>query len=743
MSATLITLTAAQDIQTVRQALLALGHARARWASTAIAACLGHPNMNIKKTAAGVLVRAGTPTAVPALLFWLGHHDNPGLRGTLVEALRAILGDAYPATVLAAAEHSEDGRARELLLAGLDGTLSARSVLALDDQASRVAPTLLALVATRHVGLASGTVEDLSTALARHGITTPAAPSQGTDRGADVDIRSLTTEGWNQPAALRLAERHELPHPTRLRVLRPMLPDWLRLAGSEPAVRARVLRLTLRLCPAPWTTEELTAFARCTRVLLDGLEGLAEAEAEAEDRHDLIAVLEAVAPMLPTVLKPAVAEVVRALPAAPAGSPGRPSTLTLLRSLGAVLVRADLEQALASARLGADPRKAETAVLRDSFAAPQSPQSPQTPQPPPPPQSGAATASAKSEEWRAALDVAVRTPSALEEFRRRCRKHDGIPGSRDRLTALIEAYASAAPEVRAALIDWMTDIQPLDAPPWTIAETTHAPPPRPRTVHIDDLDQPRSTALRERLLAMLQASAPDRRHTAAVALLEWPEPEARLPVLRAFLHGRVDVPVDADLARALSALGETELRADAILHDRVALVAGRLDPCDLEPLVPLLLEWWEHDPPSSSSAAGQALRRVPGDVLAEHLGERLDAGAWGFLDLLVGQSLLRTPALQQTCRRLRGEGRDDLADRLLLADGPLRRPDSVRQDAAAMAALRDRAPAAPTGASQPPSRQELLDLARSGDPVRIRRALTRLAEGHGGPDPDRDPACGT
>ncbi len=95
--------------------------------------------------------------------------------------------------------------------------------------------------------------------------------------------------------------------------------------------------------------------------------------------------------------------------------------------------------------------------------------------------------------------------------------------------------------------------------------------------------------------------------------------------------------------------------------------------------------------------------------------------------------------MTQTCRRLRAEGRDDLADRLLLVDGPLRRPDAVQQDAAALAALRDRTPAASTGASHPPSRQELLDQARTGDPVRIRQALTRLAEGHSGPDPDQDP----
>ncbi|MCX5380458.1 HEAT repeat domain-containing protein [Streptomyces sp. NBC_00091] len=739
LSATLIALTAAQDIQTVRQALLALGHARARWASTAIAACLGHPNMNIKKTAAEALVRAGTPMAVPVLLFWLGHHENPGLRGTLIEALRAILGDAYPATVLAAAEHSEAGRPRELLLEGLDRTLPARSVRALDDQASPVAATLLALVAAGRVGLASGTIEDLSTAMAHHGITAPAAPRPAVGIGADPDIRALTAQGWNRSVALAIANRDELAQPTQLRALRPMLPDWLRLAAREPAARTRVLRLTLRLCPAPWTTQELTAFARSTGVLLDGL-----AEASAGERNDLIALLEAVAPTLPAALKPAVVEAVRALPRVPGGDR---STLTLLRGLGAVLVRADLEQALAAARLGADPWQAETAVLRDAFAAPQSQAAttpakaetkPETRNETKP--ETKAQAKPEADPWRAALDAAVRTPRALEELRRLSRQYDGTPGSRDRLTALIEVYASAGPEVRAALIDWMAATQPLDAPPWTITEeTAHAPGPRPRSVRYDDLDQPRSTAQRERLLAMLSGSAPDRRHTAALALSQWPEPEARLPVLRAFLRGGVDVPVGVDLARTLSALDVTELRADGVLHDRVALAASRLDPRDLEPLVPLLLEWWEHDPPSSSSAAGRALSRVPADALAEHLGDRLEAGAWGFLDLLRGRCLLRTPALTRTSRRLRAEGRDDLADRLLLVEGPLRRPDSVRQDAAALAALRDRAGASSAGASQPPSRQELLDLARTGDPARIRQALTRLSEGHGGPEPDRDP----
>ncbi|MGW7122617.1 HEAT repeat domain-containing protein [Streptomyces sp. NPDC054901] len=735
LSASLIALTAAQDIQTVRQALRALGHARARWASATIAARLGHPNMNVKKTAAEALVRAGAPAAVPALLRALGRHDNPGLRGTLVEALRAILGDAYPATVLAAAERGEDDRTRERLLVALDRTLPARSVLALHEQASPVAPPLLTLVATGRLALASGTVEDLATAMAEHGITRPATPRPSALRGTDPEVTSLTT-GWNPFVALRLASRSEPPHPVRLSRLRPLLTDFLSLAGSDPTARGRVLRLTLRLCHAPWRTDELTVFARFTDVLLDGLAGAA-----AEDRddlmgeliNDLLAVLEAIAPMLSAVERPAVVEAVRALPAVPGGTR---SALPLLRGLGAVLVRADLDRALASALLDTDPRRAGTAVLRDAFTATQEP----------PAATGPAAVKARTgpaaaragEEWRAALSAAARTPATLEEFRR-AGTPDGTPDSRARLTALIDVHASAGPETRAALIDWMTALQPLDTPPWTIAETVREPAPRPRAVHVDDLDQPRSTALRERLLAMLRAAAPDSRRTAALTLLEWPEPEAGIPVLRAFLRGRVDVPVGADLACNLPAIGATELRADGVLHDRVALVAAGLDPDDLEPLVPLLLEWWESDPPSSSAAAGLALRQVPADALAERLATRLDTGAWGLLDLLRERPLLRTPALTRTCRRLRAEGRDDLADALLLVDGPLRRPDSARRDATALAALRDRTPLASARAPQPPSRQELFDLARTGDPARIRQALARLAEAHDGPDADRDP----
>jgi hypothetical protein len=282
-------------------------------------------------------------------------------------------------------------------------------------------------------------------------------------------------------------------------------------------------------------------------------------------------------------------------------------------------------------------------------------------------------------------------------------------------------------------------LQPLDAPPWTIAETAQAPAPPPRHVHIDDLDQPRSAALRERLLDMLGSTAADRRESAALALAKWPEPEARLPVLRAYLRGHIDIPVGEGLARALLTLDETELRSEDVVRERAALAASKLPPWSLEPLVRLLLEWWEITPPAAGPAVSDALWKYPADALARVLDDRLAAGAWGFLDLLLDRRLLRTPALTRTCRRLRTEGRDDIADRLLLVEGPLRGPDAAQQDAAALAALRDRTPAAPGGPSHRLSRQELLDLARTGTPEQICRALTEMAEAHFGPDTDQDP----
>ncbi|MFC9330112.1 HEAT repeat domain-containing protein [Kitasatospora sp. NPDC057015] len=750
LSATLITLTTAADVQTVRQALLALGHARAHWAGEAVAACLDHPAMNVRKTAAEALARTGTPATVPALLRHLGRSDNPGLRGLLDRALRAVLGEAHPATLLAAAEQSGEVRSCELLLAALDGELTARAVRALDEQGSPVVPALLGLVAAGRVGLAAGTVAELAPALERHGVDLPGGPPPGTR--ADAAVRSLATAGWDAAVAVRLATAPEAPDPADAARLRPLLADWLRLAESRAALRAPVLRLALRICPSPWTDGELAHFAGTATILLDGL-----ADAAGEDRARLLAVLDALAPRLSPVQAQAVVRAVRALPPTASDGPADgPATTALLRRCGAVLVRADVERALASARLGADPWAAEPAVLREAFGLPRpglpAPLIPADGRPRPlPAPRGADTTAAQG--WRSRLATAVRTPGGFARFRGSFEavaavRAAGVPGSRELLDALIEVYHPAGQEVRAALLDWMTALQPLGAPAWTLAENSRAEAPAPRAVRTGDLDQPRSAALRERLLTLLDSPAADRREAAALALLPWPEPATRLAVLRAYLRGRIEGPPglapahgpDAstgfDTSTGLGALSEPELRAGGIRHERVALAALRLAPGDAAPLLPLLLEWWEQDPPAARQTLARALRHAPADVLAAQLESRLEAGAWGYLDLLAGRPLLRTPALTRIRQRLLTEGREDLAATLRLVDGPLHGADASREDALAAA------PEVPAPARRPPprpqSRQELLESARTGGAEQIRRSLTRLAELPGGPRGGRD-----
>ncbi|MFF2644050.1 HEAT repeat domain-containing protein [Streptomyces niveus] len=617
LSASLITLTTADDIQTVRQALLALGHARARWAAGAVAACLDHPNMNIKKTAAGVLAHAGTAVAVPQLLNWLGRHDNPGFRTALVEALRAILGPAHEATVRAALDRADEPRARELLGACLAVRPPARD-------------------ATR------------------------------------ADIDALETGGWRPAVALRIAGRPELPTRQALYGLRSTRADWLALAASLPDAmsdtRVRLVRVATRMPQARLSGSERRTYARYLPVLLNCL---ADKAGSGEDGRDLVSALEEVAPTLSTPDKRAVIAAVRTLP----GTAPAP-TLTLLRSCDAVLVRADLDQALAAAATA----RAEGAVLREAFGIP---------------------------------DGAIAAPDS----------HN----SRERLAALADEYPAADPTTRSALLDRMIALQPLDVPPWTLGESasdTSATRTPGRTVRADDLDQPRSAALRARLLDMLDAPDPDRRRTAALALRTWPDPDIRSAVLRAYLSGRVDVDVPADAVRAgaLAVLESGDFR-----YDRLARVALSLGPVALEPLVPLLLEGWQE----ASHIVLPVLRAVPADTLAAHLGDRLAAGAWGFLDLLAGRPLLRTPALTEIRRRLRAEGQDRVADSLVLVDGPLRDPAPTPPHTGTWVRLAESA-----ASHDGPSRKDLLRLARTGNPDQIRRALTRLTE-------ERDPELPT
>ncbi|WP_433150831.1 HEAT repeat domain-containing protein [Actinomadura nitritigenes] len=626
LSASLVPLTSADDPATVRQALRALAEARATWAAPAIAGCLDHPEMSVKKTAAAALAAAGAPAAVPKALFWLGHHGNPGLREALIEALRAVLGDASAAVVLAAADQAADDRARALLRAAL--------------------PALA-----------------------------PGRFSEEADAAADV--RGLAEHGWDIEAARRVLDAR-----TRGKAvpasLRPLLPRWLDLAESDP----RALRLAVDLCFPPWTATELEVFARSAALLVEALvTGEARGDAPSgETGRRLRELVKQAVPRLGAGERFQVAERVRDLP---------PSTvsITLLNLCGAVVTRDDLERALAAARHVPDRAADEEAVLRAAFA-----------------QDALEHATAARE----AVRDAAREPDELRRLR------DGLRSpSREVLDALIRAFPDAPAAARPLLLDWMEAVQPLGAPPWTLAERREEP--EERTPRAGDLDQPPSVAQRRRLSAMLDTGPADWRAKAARLLLDRPEPEGRFAVLRAFLDGRDGLTATYELAHVLLEAPEVPDGGD-----RLVQLAAHLYGADLDRFVPALVSRWE----DGDAAAGRVLRQASADAVAGEIAERLAGGARGLLDLVAGRRLTRTAALDRARRRLIEEGRDDLADRLVLVDGPLRAPGATSRDAAALAAMREHEPPA---ASEPSSAM-LFREARGGGARVVRRALSLLAD---------------
>lgn len=647
LSASLVPLASADDPATVRQALRALAEARATWAAPAIAACLDRPEMSVKKTAAAALAAAGAPAAVPKALFWLGHHDNPGLREDLITALRAVLGGASAAVVLAAAEQAADDRTRALLRAAL--------------------PVLAPGVPPRHP------VRDARNADERRG---PGHGRLQEEERAAADVRGLAEHGWDAETARRVLDAG-----TRGKAapasLRPLLPRWLDLAGSDP----RALHLAVDLCAPPWTAMELEVFARSAALLV---EALAAGEARRDDRpgvtgRRLLELVREAVPRLGAGERFQIAERVRALP---------PSTLsiTVLGLCGAVVTRDDLERALAAARHAPDRAADEEAVLREAFA------------------QGALEHPTAARE---AIRDAAREPDELRRLR------DGLRcPSREVLDALIRAFSDAPAAARPPLLDWMEAVQPLGAPPWTLAERREEP--EVRTPRAGDLDQPPSAAQRRRLMAMLDTGPADQRAKAASALLDRPEPEGRFAVLRAFLDGRDGLAATRELAHVL-------LEAPEVPDgDRFVRLAARLHGADLDRFVPALVSRWE----DGDAAAGRVLRQASADAVAAEVAERLADGARGLLDLVAGRRLTRTAALDRVRRRLLDEGRDDLADRLVLVDGPLRSPGAARRDAAALAAMREHEPPA---SGEPPAAL-LFRQARGGGAKEVRRALALLAD---------------
>ncbi|TCI84826.1 HEAT repeat domain-containing protein [Tenacibaculum sp. M341] len=84
-----------ENIYILRQAILALTVLKNNSLDSLVIPLLGHPNMNIKKTAAAYLTENGTLKAVTAMVNLFKRHKNIGLRNELEKGLKSILGKTY------------------------------------------------------------------------------------------------------------------------------------------------------------------------------------------------------------------------------------------------------------------------------------------------------------------------------------------------------------------------------------------------------------------------------------------------------------------------------------------------------------------------------------------------------------------------------------------------------------------------------------------------------------------------
>ncbi|QSQ17447.1 HEAT repeat domain-containing protein [Myxococcus landrumensis] len=187
-----------EDIYRLRQALSGLGVFKVEWAVPFLAQGLAHPNMNIKKTAAEALAMAGpgSPAPIGVMLDWLRRHDNPGLRESLVRALRATCARGYVATLLDALQGAGTPRERELLCEALSGVLSPQALVALLRQGAPCATVLSEAVFGGVIELSPQAHAELVALLRRHGLSdripaTSEAPQQARllrERRLDEDL---------------------------------------------------------------------------------------------------------------------------------------------------------------------------------------------------------------------------------------------------------------------------------------------------------------------------------------------------------------------------------------------------------------------------------------------------------------------------------------------------------------------------------------------------------------------------
>lgn len=672
------------DIQTIRQALDALGSLAAKWASVAIAQKLDHPNMNVKKSAALALASAGTPAAVPKLLYWLGQHDNSGFRQHLTEALKSILGRGFTAVCLAALQVARaavgpNGRRAELL-AQVETDVSARAWRKLVPE-SRPQP----------------------------GEQHPDMPATRQQSPVEQAIAFLAHTGWSRASAevvlTAICDGYTLTSSDRTH-LQSRFRNWVELS-RDSALRGPALAVACELVgDGGWRGDQLGVWEHHLAVVLEHLP-----IAGATLGQGLLGVLDALRPRLSAQVCRVVVTCLRAC--------NLPSTqgcthIARLRAFGAKLCRSDLERALQIAGQAGNPWQVQKLLLQQTFGVNR-------------------RRHRLGEEASQRLEGAIRAEQTGTVTTLRATWNEG---SRPTLATLCEVYPQAAAQHRLELLSWMVSLQPLNTPAWTLGEAP-GEAKRRGTGTLDVLDMPRSSAVQAEFVEMLSRD-PDlgRRRRAAELLLLWPELPCHVEVLEAWLGGHLKMPPQLQLRLAWPAMAKQRRRrwcATAIdqpdVAERLVELLTRVEPKYLEDDLGDLVALWAHQTGDALRLKIEGIvRRADVDKLVYTISPRLEAGELGCLRLLGGR-VEATPLLL----RLREQVTDDvtqasLFDTIELQSSPIRTA-AAQTNRERLQALREQRPT--VAEPEVPERADLVAHAKSlnvaVDVQAARRALSALA----------------
>lgn len=646
----------AHDGRILTQALAAVRTLRASWAEPLVRAVLERPEMAVKKEAAEALAEIGTGSSVPALVSWIGRHDNASFRALLLGALDKSAG-AFAAHVLVEAVTREAGTTREGDSQRPTGEARTKELL-LDALSGRIRVAIVLRLAASRVDAHRAVVD---ACLDGRVIVSGKKPSELAELLHRAQLRPVTkkddptkrlrVDGFSPEAALEVAElraHKKIDDPTLLSLVRGSFAAWLTWAHDEDAR------------PRP--------DAKAVALLFDAAE-----RGHAEHGPQLLTLLEAWATRIDMSVTAAFLE--RTLI-----HPTQAPALLALRMRAISLVRAALARTSS-----VEARTSES-------------------------EEGRASSVGGLRLWRLLGRLgAVRSAVDLERCFASCLDSKDAPG--ETLTLLSEAFSIPPPrahepeaqrdrELEALYAEAKDLYRKVDATAWIRATAKRRPidlpqPPRPRR----PLPKPPAVlggaADLEALLREMndEGRPPADRHRAALRLLDWSDATpAHRAILDAHLRGLIELPterlssliplVDAPPLTNVAEPTRTRLVAivpsltDAQLRDFVprwisawdegnALAGDLLSAVDQERLLPFVIERATRPSPSftlvrllrppralSASQAMRALRELTEEKApaeAEHLRlpdrEIAPANSRDPIDPIEGQSFTELVAL--------------------------------------------------------------------------------------------------